>query len=77
MLRAPLGDAGDAGEMIDDEALVLGQVLDHHPQHVVGLATHQARGIIRRCVAVADPQALGLHVNVFVHVSLEKQTQVR
>jgi hypothetical protein len=27
--------------MIDDEALVLGQVLDHHPQHVVGLATHQ------------------------------------
>ncbi|TNC10727.1 Lrp/AsnC family transcriptional regulator [Methylobacterium terricola] len=39
------------------------------------VADLKARGIIRRCVAVADPQALGLHVNVFVHVSLEKQTQ--
>ncbi|GJE27601.1 Lrp/AsnC family transcriptional regulator [Methylobacterium organophilum] len=35
----------------------------------------KASGIIRRCVAVADPMALGLAVNVFVHVSLEKQTQ--
>jgi DNA-binding Lrp family transcriptional regulator len=34
------------------------------------VADLKAKGIIRRCVAVADPQ-----VNVFVHVSLEKQTQ--
>jgi DNA-binding Lrp family transcriptional regulator len=32
-------------------------------------------GIIRGCVAVVDPMSLGLAVNVFVHVSLEKQTQ--
>lgn len=35
----------------------------------------KASGVIRRSVAVADPIALGLAVNVFVHVSLEKQTQ--
>ncbi|WP_457107006.1 Lrp/AsnC family transcriptional regulator [Methylobacterium sp. P5_C11] len=33
-------------------------------------------GIIRGCVAVVDPLSVGLAVNVFVHVSLEKQTQV-
>ena len=32
-------------------------------------------GVIRGCVAVVDPLSLGLAVNVFVHVSLEKQTQ--
>ncbi|MCJ2036222.1 Lrp/AsnC family transcriptional regulator [Methylobacterium sp. J-068] len=35
----------------------------------------KASGVIQRSVAVADPMALGLAVNVFVHVSLEKQTQ--
>jgi DNA-binding Lrp family transcriptional regulator len=35
----------------------------------------KASGVIQRSVAVADPIALGLAVNVFVHVTLEKQTQ--
>ncbi|ABC21021.1 Lrp/AsnC family transcriptional regulator [Rhodospirillum rubrum] len=33
----------------------------------------KARGVITRCVAIVDPLALGLAVNVFVHVSLERQ----
>ncbi|MCB4823037.1 Lrp/AsnC family transcriptional regulator [Roseicella aerolata] len=33
------------------------------------------RGVIRRSVAVVDPQAIGLAVNVFVQVTLEKQTE--
>ncbi|MGC5778760.1 Lrp/AsnC family transcriptional regulator [Methylobacterium sp. NFXW15] len=35
----------------------------------------KAAGVIRGCVAVVDPLSVGLPVNVFVHVSLEKQTQ--
>ena len=35
----------------------------------------RARGVIRRSVAVVDPLALGLAVNVFVQVTLEKQTE--
>ena len=35
----------------------------------------RARGVIRRSVAVVDPLALGLAVNVFVLVTLEKQTE--
>jgi len=35
----------------------------------------RARGVIRRSVAVVDPAAIGLAVNVFVQVTLEKQTQ--
>ncbi len=35
----------------------------------------KARGIIKRCVAVVDPLALGLAVNVFVHVTLERQNK--
>ena len=35
----------------------------------------RSRGVIRRSVAVVDPQALGLAVNVFVQVTLEKQTE--
>ena len=33
----------------------------------------EARGVIARYVALADPHALGLKVNVFIQVSLEKQ----
>lgn len=33
----------------------------------------QSAGVISRVVALADPHALGLKVNVFVRVSLEKQ----
>ena len=33
------------------------------------------RGVIQRAVAVIDPAALGLTVNVFVQVTLEKQTE--
>ena len=33
------------------------------------------RGVIRRSVAVVDPLALGLAVNVFVQVTLEKQNE--
>jgi Lrp/AsnC family leucine-responsive transcriptional regulator len=33
----------------------------------------EARGVIERYVALADPHALGLKVNVFIQVSLEKQ----
>jgi len=33
----------------------------------------EAAGIIRRYVALADPKALGLSLNVFIQVSLEKQ----
>lgn len=32
-------------------------------------------GVIREQVTVLDPHLLGLHVNVFVHVSLEKQVE--
>ncbi len=35
----------------------------------------RSRGVIRRSVAIVDPQALGLAVNVFVQVTLEKQTE--
>lgn len=35
----------------------------------------KASGTIQRSVAVVDPLALGLAVNVFVHVSLEKQNR--
>ena len=33
----------------------------------------QSEGVISKVVALADPRALGLKVNVFVRVSLEKQ----
>lgn len=33
------------------------------------------RGVIRRSVAVVDPVAIGLAVNVFVQVTLEKQNE--
>ncbi|MEN3367011.1 MAG: Lrp/AsnC family transcriptional regulator, leucine-responsive regulatory protein [Burkholderiales bacterium] len=33
----------------------------------------EAHGVISRYVALADPHALGLKVNVFIRVSLEKQ----
>ncbi len=36
-------------------------------------ASLEARGVIARYVALADPHALGLTVNVFIQVSLEKQ----
>jgi DNA-binding Lrp family transcriptional regulator len=39
------------------------------------VADLKARGIIKRCVAIVDPLALGLAVNVFVHVTLERQTK--
>jgi len=32
-------------------------------------------GLIRRQVTLLDPEILGLHLNVFIHVSLEKQFQ--
>lgn len=35
----------------------------------------RAKGVIRRSVAVVDPLAIGLAVNVFVQVTLEKQTE--
>ena len=35
----------------------------------------RSRGVIRRSVAVVDPAAIGLAVNVFVQVTLEKQTE--
>lgn len=35
----------------------------------------KASGVIKRSVVVADPRTLGLAVNVFVHVTLERQTQ--
>ena len=35
----------------------------------------EASGIIRRYVTVLDPAPLGLNVNVFIQISLEKQTQ--
>jgi DNA-binding Lrp family transcriptional regulator len=33
----------------------------------------KSRGVIQRSVAIVDPLALGLAVNVFVHVSLKQQ----
>ena len=33
----------------------------------------QERGLIRQQVTLLDPEPLGLHLNVFIHVSLEKQ----
>lgn len=35
----------------------------------------RSRGVIRRSVAVVDPEAIGLAVNVFVQVTLEKQNE--
>ena len=35
----------------------------------------RSRGVIRRSVAVVDPAAIGLAVNVFVQVTLEKQNE--
>lgn len=35
----------------------------------------RGRGVIQRSVAVVDPAALGLAVNVFVQVTLEKQNE--
>ena len=35
----------------------------------------KAKGVIKRCVAIVDPLALGLAVNVFVHVTLERQNK--
>ncbi len=35
----------------------------------------ERRGVIRRYVSLLDPQAIGLPVSVFVHVSLEKQVE--
>ena len=32
-------------------------------------------GLIRQQVTLLDPELLGLHLNVFIHVSLEKQVQ--
>ncbi|MDY7559667.1 Bkd operon transcriptional regulator BkdR [Pseudomonas sp. 10B1] len=32
-------------------------------------------GLIRQQVTLLDPELLGLHVNVFIHVSLEKQIE--
>jgi len=32
-------------------------------------------GVINRQVTLLDPSVLGLHVNVFIHVSLEKQVE--
>lgn len=32
-------------------------------------------GLIRQQVTLLDPEILGLHINVFIHVSLEKQVQ--
>ena len=32
-------------------------------------------GLIRQQVTLLDPDLLGLHLNVFIHVSLEKQVQ--
>jgi len=32
-------------------------------------------GLIRQQVTLLDPEILGLHLNVFIHVSLEKQVQ--
>lgn len=37
------------------------------------VADLRERGVIRRTVALVDPVSLGLMVNVFVHVTLEKQ----
>lgn len=33
----------------------------------------QEHGLIRQQVTLLDPEPLGLHLNVFIHVSLEKQ----
>ncbi|WP_285424748.1 MULTISPECIES: Lrp/AsnC family transcriptional regulator [unclassified Pseudomonas] len=33
----------------------------------------QEKGLIRQQVTLLDPEPLGLHLNVFIHVSLEKQ----
>lgn len=33
----------------------------------------QEKGLIRQQVTLLDPESLGLHLNVFIHVSLEKQ----
>ncbi|KAF1018920.1 MAG: Leucine-responsive regulatory protein [Paracidovorax wautersii] len=35
----------------------------------------EALGLIRQQVTLLDPDMLGLHVNVFIHVSLEKQIE--
>ncbi|AEI80234.1 Leucine-responsive regulatory protein [compost metagenome] len=35
----------------------------------------EQRGIIRQRVTLLDPQKLGLNVNVFIHVSLERQAR--
>ena len=36
----------------------------------------RAQGVIRRSVAIVDPQALGLHVCAFVEVSIERAKRV-
>ncbi|WP_439685496.1 Lrp/AsnC family transcriptional regulator [Cupriavidus oxalaticus] len=35
----------------------------------------EERGVIRQRVTLLDPQQLGLNVNVFIHVSLERQAR--
>nr|WP_305878601.1 Lrp/AsnC family transcriptional regulator [Aquabacterium sp. CECT 9606] len=35
----------------------------------------EASGLIRHYVALLDPQALGLHLNVFISISLKQQTR--
>lgn len=35
----------------------------------------EERGVIDRYVALLDPHAVGLHVSVFIQISLEKQTK--
>lgn len=35
----------------------------------------EASGLIRSYVALLDPQALGLHLNVFISISLKQQTR--
>jgi DNA-binding Lrp family transcriptional regulator len=39
------------------------------------LADLKKAGVIQRSVAIVDPAALGLTVNVFVHITLEKQNK--
>ena len=35
----------------------------------------QTRGVIRQYVALLDPEQLGLHLNVFISISLKQQTR--
>jgi Lrp/AsnC family leucine-responsive transcriptional regulator len=35
----------------------------------------EARGVLRKYVALLDPQLLGLHLNVFISVSLKQQSR--